>query len=117
MVCCGVLYHFHSPVYLLEQIVNNFTPKYILIESTFGDELYLNDNNFFLNWGDEIDNEPGNRITKKRSAKISIGLNSRILIKVMNNLGYKMIEFADTSVKNQLSKNSVRLIIFEDILK
>jgi SAM-dependent methyltransferase len=33
VVCCGLLYHLHSPIHLLEKIINISKPKYILIET------------------------------------------------------------------------------------
>lgn len=33
VVCFGVLYHLHSPLHLLELIVNNCSPKHILLDS------------------------------------------------------------------------------------
>ena len=33
VVCFGVLYHLHSPLHLLELIVNNCRPKHILLDS------------------------------------------------------------------------------------
>lgn len=32
VVCCGMLYHFHSPLHLLELIVNNCNPVYIILD-------------------------------------------------------------------------------------
>lgn len=36
VVCFGVLYHLHSPIYLLELIRNRVDPDYIIMESTVG---------------------------------------------------------------------------------
>jgi len=32
-ICLGVLYHLHSPLYLLELIVNKYQPKFILLDN------------------------------------------------------------------------------------
>lgn len=32
VICCGMLYHFHSPLHLLELIVNNCSPEYIVLD-------------------------------------------------------------------------------------
>jgi phospholipid N-methyltransferase len=32
VVCLGVLYHLHSPLHLLELIVNNCSPKYVILD-------------------------------------------------------------------------------------
>lgn len=33
VVCCGLLYHLHSPLYLLELIINQANPEYLIIDS------------------------------------------------------------------------------------
>ena len=67
VVCCGVLYHLHSPIYLLEQIVNKVNPKYIILE-TFDEiqdsEAKLIDSISCTLIKEEL-NIPGNRYTAK----------------------------------------------------
>lgn len=108
VVCCGVLYHFHSPVYLLEQIVNNFTPKYLIIESIFSDQ-----ENPMFNLHEEIINVPGNVFTNKRSARMTSTFHRGTFLKIMENLEYNLLERGDINVKNLDSKNSVTMYIFE----
>jgi SAM-dependent methyltransferase len=37
VVCFGLLYHLHSPLHLLEMIVNNCGPKYLMLDCVFTD--------------------------------------------------------------------------------
>lgn len=83
VVCCGVLYHLHSPLYLLELIANNVDPSYVIIETFDGNDEIR----------EEILNIPGNRISHTEKA---IGLHLRMsyatLKKSMSDLGYTLIE-------------------------
>ena len=46
VVCMGLLYHLHSPLHLLEQIINKSKPKVIIIESTHAVEAIIQEENF-----------------------------------------------------------------------
>jgi len=48
VVCCGLLYHLHSPIHLLEKIINISKPKYILIETIDNCDIGVNDEKFYL---------------------------------------------------------------------
>ena len=91
VLCLGVLYHLHAPLYLLELIVNRVSPKYICIES-YDTGLYTHQ---------EGDNIPGARqlAPKWKSANISIKLPKEIIITAMQNLGYKLNVYDDSMVK------------------
>ena len=91
VVCCGVLYHLHAPLYLLELIVNRVSPQFICIES-FDTE---------LNTNQEDDNISGARqlAPEWKSANISIKLPKEIIITAMQNLGYKLNVYDDSMVK------------------
>jgi SAM-dependent methyltransferase len=88
VVCCGVLYHLHSPLYLLELIANRVDPEYIILE-TFTTP--RQDDYPLINV--ENDNNPGNRHLRPnwKSCDLSIKLNEDTFITVMQNLGYEMI--------------------------
>jgi hypothetical protein len=109
VVCCGVLYHFHSPIYLLEQIVNNLTPTYLIIESIFTKKYPL----FLI---DEIDNIDGNRYTTNKSAKISIIFNIELLNKIMKNMNYNLIDSENVSVSADKwdSKSNVNVLVYKN---
>ena len=83
VLCCGVLYHFHSPLYLLELIVNRTSPKYVCIESYHSSVLAVHT---------EDDNTQGARQIKAnwKSANISLEIPKEIIINAMQNLGYKL---------------------------
>jgi SAM-dependent methyltransferase len=46
VVCCCVLYHLHSPVHLLEKIINMSKPKYLLIETVDGNNTVFGNEKF-----------------------------------------------------------------------
>ena len=95
VACCGVLYHLHSPIYLLELIANRTDPEYIILESVVikGGE----NNPYKLCLNTEVDNTPGNRYTASgwKSAGLNIEFAQDVLDKAMYNLGYYMVERDD----------------------
>lgn len=97
VVCCGLLYHLHSPLYLLELIVNRCDPQYIIIESF--------DVPGNLEFKDEVSNELGSLQTLPnwKTAGLKMDLGSDIIIKAMHNMGYKLIEY-DNSI-NKVNTN------------
>ena len=96
VVCCGVLYHLHSPLYLLELISNMSNPDYIILDS-------YNLTGFGCN--EEIDNNLGCRYTMNswKSCKLNIGLPNIVFEMAMTNLGYKEIRKDALSFPNILS--------------
>lgn len=95
VVCCGVLYHLHSPLYLLELIANRTDPEYIILESV----VIENDKRGYeyTEVESEVDNIPGNRYTSSgwKSAGVNIKLSQELLDLVMNNLGYCIVKRDD----------------------
>ena len=93
VVCCGLLYHLHSPLHLLELIVNRCTPLNVIIESfgTPGSVKVV----------DEVHNELGSlQISPNwKTAGLKMDLGSDIIIKAMHNMGYKLIEYEDSVKK------------------
>lgn len=104
VICCGVIYHFHHPLWLLELIVNRINPKVLIIE-TFG---YHE-----LKFRNESDNQLGHRQLKNnwKSCKMALIMHSDNLVKAMDNLGY------DTVVNIQLTKPSTIHELPADLLK
>ena len=104
VLCCGVLYHFHSPLYLLELIVNRVSPKFVCIESY----------DYSLQTNQEDDNTPGARQLAPgwKSSNISIKVPKEIIITAMQNLGYKLNVYDDSLVK---FKNRPFFCVFEKI--
>jgi len=104
VLCCGVLYHFHSPLHLLELIVNRASPKFVCIESY----------DFVLCINQEDDNTPGARqlLPDWKSSNISIKIPKETIINAMQNLGYKLNVCDETLVK---FKNKPFFCVFEKI--
>jgi hypothetical protein len=86
VVCCGVLYHLHSPLYLLELIANNCNPDYTILDCTIDQK-----NISFLI---EEDNKPGNRQTLSnwKSAGYNLVAPFTIIEQSMKNMGYELIK-------------------------
>lgn len=86
VVCCGVLYHLHSPLYLLELITNHCDPEYIILDCATDQK-----NISFLV---EADNIPGNRqlISNWRSAGYNLVAPFNIINQAMTNMGYTLIK-------------------------
>ena len=84
VICCGVLYHLHSPLYLLELIANMADPEYLILESICVDEFYLNNEN---------DNVPGERQVNDgwKSCKLNLLIPDDYYETIVINLGYELI--------------------------
>lgn len=104
VVCCGLLYHLHSPLYLLELVVNNVNPEYFYIET------YLAP----ISFDEEPDNERGMRQIKEnyKSARLRLMIPNEILITAMKNMGYEMI---DESYDLPKPTGPVKLKIFKKL--
>ena len=105
VVCCGVLYHLHSPVHLLELIVNMATPKIVILES-------VNAYSISLNY--EADNTWGHRyiIESWKSAKCNILLPFNEIIGIMKTLGYELADNHTQGYPGVLSKEHVQSAVF-----
>jgi|APGre2960657373_1045057.scaffolds.fasta_scaffold22793_2 hypothetical protein len=91
VICCGVLYHLHSPLHLLELIVNRTSAKFICIES-FDAGLFINQ---------EDDNTMGARqlLPNWKSTNTSIKIPKETIITAMQNLEYKLNVCDESLVK------------------
>jgi SAM-dependent methyltransferase len=107
VVCCGVLYHLHAPLYLLELIVNRSSPQYLILE-TFTRQYFSLDI--------EDDNSPGARqlVNGWKSVNMSIKIPKDAIINGMNNMGYRLKEFTNSIKKPHVEASSV-LFVFEKI--
>ena len=103
VVCCGLLYHLHSPLYLLELIANMVDPEYLYIETYTAPDLIFND---------ELDNNYGMRQIKQgyKSVGLSLLLTEEVLLRSIKNLGYTLIQESDYLAK---PTNPVKLLIFK----
>lgn len=82
VVAFGVLYHWHNPLELLEQVSNLLDPTYVCVDNVGAKEVYISDEE--LNVG-------GNRnITlAKKTVNMSLALPAKVISKAMTNLGYE----------------------------
>lgn len=87
VVCCGLLYHLHSPFYLLELIVNKINPEYLYLET------YVAAPGVDASLVIENDNLYGNRHTTPgyKSTGISFVFSEEIMNIALANLGYERI--------------------------
>ena len=111
VVCCGVLYHLHSPLYLLELIVNQCNPKKIILDCTIDQK-----NISFLV---EEDNLPGNRFTVNqwKSSRFNLIAPFDIITKSMYNMGYRLIKKDMIKNTEWKSKDSVWIALWEKIVQ
>ena len=97
VVCLGVLYHLHSPIQLLEQLVNDVKPKYMLLDTSAIDHKIEGPHGdyYHLGLGFEDVNKPGNFYTKpgkpdQRTAKLNLtAFGPNVVTLAMSNLGYR----------------------------
>jgi SAM-dependent methyltransferase len=121
VVCMGVLYHLHSPVQLLEQLVNEVKPQYIMLDvpkdnhvDDFGSECH-----FDLGIYSEPANTPGYYYTKpgkpgQRTPNIRLtGAGPYFIIKVMSAMGYQALNKPLVSPMD--FKDGLAFIAFERI--
>lgn len=107
VVCCGLLYHLHSPLYLLELIANNIAPKYVILETfPFNQKnmhhglVKIEENESLPNW---------------KMCGVKIGLDEEIFIIAMKNLGYKLIK-SDTNISKPSNPDAnLFLGVFEKV--
>lgn len=107
VVCCGVLYHLHAPLYLLELIVNRSSPQHVIIETYTSNALFIDT---------EGDNTPGARqlMNDWKSVNMSIKIPKDAIINGMNNMGYRLKEFTNSIKKPHVEAAPV-LFVFEKI--
>jgi SAM-dependent methyltransferase len=92
VVCCGVLYHFHSPLWLLELIANRINPTYIIMEGFFK---YLEGHHAIID--KEIMGVPGARaeFSNWKHISLRLALSYEVFLKAMEELGYQLINSQD----------------------
>ena len=103
VVCCGLLYHLHSPLYLLELIANMVDPEFLYIETYTSPEPCFRE---------EPDNDLGMRqlSSNYKSTKLSLIFPEDILLLAIKNLGYELIN--ETEYLNKPT-GAVKLWIFK----
>lgn len=111
VVCCGVLYHLHSPLYLLELIVNQCNPKKIILDCTIDQKN--------ISFMVEEDNICGNRFTVNqwKSSRFNLVAPFDIITKSMYNMGYRLIKKDITENTEWKSKDNVWIALWEKIVQ
>jgi hypothetical protein len=98
VICFGVLYHLHSPLHLLELIVNYCDPEYILLDSCMEPEE--------LAFKYEMPDIAGNAQIRDgwKSCSKNLVLPFLIYLDVMENLGYTLDLVHRLRIKNYPAK-------------
>ena len=108
VTCLGVLYHLHSPLHLLEQIINKSQPKFLIVETTYNDKTYV---------ADEVFNVPGNAVPDKQiSTPILANLIMPIddIVKCIETTNYKAIRVEhNRGIFQTVSKRDISIALFE----
>lgn len=99
-VCFGVLYHFHSPLHLLELIVNNTDPEFVLIDCVCAP-----DN---LKFNNEDVNMYGNRfsVNNWKTANFNLVVPFEIVSQSMKHMGYSLVKKSMLNINDNLSKSN-----------
>lgn len=105
VVCCGFLYHLHSPLFLLELIVEKSDPKFIVLDCT---------NVESFEQGNEEINTPGNRFSSlKKTAGVYVVAPYATINLALENLGYKLIQYQDLGVLDVETKENSWMAAWE----
>lgn len=100
VVCFGVLYHVHSPLHLLELIVNCCDPTYIILDSVNSpDELKFNI---------EPPNISGNRfvLNNRKSCNFNLVAPFEIINQGLKQTGYTLIKSEFLKITDNFSKSN-----------
>lgn len=113
VVLFGLLYHLHSPLHLLELIVNNCNPEYLIMDSVNGPvdrpvplEILV---------GDETTNVVGNAQTRKdwRSTQLKFVVVFDIFDRALKNLGYTRIQHHQLQIDGYVPKSKSWLALWK----
>lgn len=105
VVCCGVMYHLHSPFWLLELIANRINPKTFILESYFVSR--------GLAYTEEDDEMLGHRQLSDgwKSCQINVRISENMTINSMRKLGYKLI--VNTTFPKPSAEVGPTFLVFE----
>jgi SAM-dependent methyltransferase len=109
VVCFGVIYHLHSPLHLLELIVNNCTPNLLFLDCVNAPR-----NNEVLAIEEDINME-GNRFTAEqwRSIKYNMVVPFDIISRSMKQLGYILVNKSSLAITDNFSKSKSWIGVWE----
>lgn len=100
VICLGLLYHLHSPFYLLECIANQSKPSTIILDS-----LHCK----IVGHGgliDEKSNVPGNMYSKRKLVPYAIAFPFVAIDKALSELGYQMFKCSNLSEFKEINQKS-----------
>ena len=99
VVCCGVIYHLCSPLYLFELIANRVNPEYIILDHMTSGEDWPFHQCLLITEKDE--HTPGNRNTLDnwKTTGLSHLIPQSAVELAMSNLGYELISEYDAHGK------------------
>lgn len=100
MICFGLLYHLHSPLYLLELIANNCDPDIVLLDCVNSSDV--------LQFIEEKPNVPGNRFSvgKWKTTNFNLVAPFEIIAQAMKQLGYTLIKSSNLNIQDNPSKSN-----------
>lgn len=100
VICFGVLYHLHSPLHLIELIVNNCQPMYLMLDCVFEQE--------HITVLPEETNIAGSCQTIKnwKSCKVNIVLPFLVYKECLEKMGYELVRTHVLHIKNEAKHNS-----------
>ena len=111
VVACGLLYHLHSPLYLLELIANQSDPEYIILDNIHQPDIQIRN---------EVPNTPGNRYTTTltwKAVNYSICLPFDYIDQSLTDLGYKCVNKIELAEFNVRSKQNSWMASWQKITK
>ena len=99
VLCCGLLYHLHSPFYLLELIANRVNPEYLIIESIYSSDPFIAEEERVNSIGQR------NALSNWKTINLMFGLTLKSLKQAMSDLHYQLEEefdYQDLQIENVL---------------
>jgi len=99
-ICFGLLYHLHSPLHLLELIVNNSDPEFVLIDCVCAPKN--------LKFNTENVNTMGNRfcVNDWKSANFNLVVPFEIVFQSMKHMGYSLVKKTMLNINDNFSKSN-----------
>lgn len=111
VVCCGLLYHLHSPMHLLEKIINVSKPRYILVETIDYDDAGFHNAEFHVAGNAHADKDTKFPILKF----MSVSANTIIECVETTNYRVEKINRCKGQWSNQSKSHIVSTILFKNI--
>lgn len=100
VVCLGLLYHLHSPLYLLELIANQSSPDTIILDNVHCE--YLGQGGLLP----EPTNVPGNMFSNRKVIPRAVVYSFNDINSAMEDLGYSKIHYCDLFEFTEIDQKS-----------